>query len=257
MLARAAGLTHMTNRKIHFIADVHLLPGASSRNSTFNKYLRGLSSEEVSRLLILGDLFEAWYPDPLLYESYREPLEALEGAASRSIEIDFTPGNRDFLFGEGTEIELFPFIRFHKGAIVLREGNRTIHATHGDELCVGDTGYRFWRWFSRLSVVKWGFRRLPKRIMRRTVKSLSDASVRAIESKPPKAFEIPDRVYEKIFSNGCDTVIHGHVHKEEIRDYPDPGGYVRTISDWDSKPNALVYSPDDDSFTVKSFYFDR
>jgi UDP-2,3-diacylglucosamine hydrolase len=245
-------------KKLHFIADVHLLPGPCSRNSTFNEYVQNLSAEEVSRLLVLGDLFETWYSEsPLLYETYRETLEALEKTARRGIEVDFTPGNRDFLFGDGTEKERFSYIRFHKGPILLREAKRTILATHGDELCVGDTGYRLWRRFSRQSIVKGIFRRFPERLKRRSVKRLSEASERAVDLKPPKAFEIPDSVYENLIRNGCDTVIHGHIHREEIRNYPESGGVVRTISDWISKPNALVYDPEEDFFTVKSLYYSR
>jgi len=245
-------------KKIHFIADVHLLPGPCSRNSTFNEYIRNLPAEEVSRLLILGDLFETWYSDsPLLHETYRETLEALEGAANRGIEVDFTPGNRDFLFGEGTEKERFSFIRFHEGPILLRQDEQTILATHGDELCVGDTGYRLWRWFSRRPIVKGTFRRCPEWLKRRLAERLSEAGARAVDLKPPKAFEIPDSVYENLIRNGCDTVIHGHIHREEIRNYPESGGVVRTISDWISKPNALVYNSEDDFFTVQSLYYNR
>jgi UDP-2,3-diacylglucosamine hydrolase len=200
-------------------ADLHLdLSPAAAREARlvrerFTAWLAGL---EAPRLMILGDLFDAWVgPAHARLEAARAVIEALAGLARRGTAIDVVHGNRDFLldarFERASGARVFP-----RGCIgrPVESGARPAWLLiHGDELCTLDRGYQRLKRVLRSPAVAWTAPRLPGPISLAVARRLRRASVRALAHKPrAEATQQPEAVLALAAAHAAEVVVCGHAH---------------------------------------------
>src|SRR5262245_31024550 len=83
------------------VSDVHLCEAEPGSARAFVGFLAGgaLSRLGARRLVLLGDIFDAWFGASMARIGfYREVLEHLAALRSRGVRVTFVAGNRDFLF---------------------------------------------------------------------------------------------------------------------------------------------------------------
>ena len=120
------------------IADLHLDPLGGARVDHFVDWVAAL---EAPALLILGDLFEAWFgPKTRRLAGAQAIVEALAAMVQRGTQLHVVPGNRDFLLGRDFESWTGGRVHDH-GLGVVQNGERWLFL-HGDELCTLDVGYQ-------------------------------------------------------------------------------------------------------------------
>jgi len=213
---------------IAVIADAHL-GGPGGPAEELVQQLEGLSAENCQRLILLGDIFHVWVG----LRSFETPevravMAAIDRLRERGVPVDYVEGNRDFFLASG------PYAR-HFDAVVLEtsfssQGGKVL-AVHGDGLNDQDLRYRFWRWLSKSSPVRFLVRCLPGALARRLVRStetqLSKTNFRHKTRIPEEAI----RAYgDQRLAEGFDVLILGHFH--EPHQYPLDHGEVRLLDAW-------------------------
>lgn len=126
------------------ISDLHLAP-EQPRTTALLAHFLAHRAPQASRLLILGDLFDAWIGDDDDAPHWRDLRRALRTLTQSGTACLIQRGNRDFLLGRR-------FCR-ETGATLLRDpavlplGGIPTLLMHGDLLCTDDVHYqRFRRW---------------------------------------------------------------------------------------------------------------
>ncbi len=109
------------------VSDAHLASADSDRQRAFVRWLDAL---EVDRLVLLGDVFHAWWGWRSVVPSDLVPAcAALLRARDRGVDLLLVPGNHDFAVG--------PWLRERAGVRVHREpvlevGAARVLLAHGD-----------------------------------------------------------------------------------------------------------------------------
>jgi UDP-2,3-diacylglucosamine hydrolase len=192
------------------IADLHLDLSDRDQGQAFADWLGRL--RDVPRLIVLGDLFEAWYgPAQQALPSGAVVLDTLRAKASQGTALEFVPGNRDFLVGRW--FELRTGMRIHeRGAIGLLGRTRCL-LIHGDELCTKDLGYQCLRRVVRSAPVRFIVPRLPRRLGSRLARGARRASVNAVTRKAPeRKAQQADACLEFASRHRAEVVVCGHAH---------------------------------------------
>jgi UDP-2,3-diacylglucosamine hydrolase len=209
------------------VADLHLdlAPGAGEgarlERERFQAWLAGL---DAPRLVILGDLFDAWVgPAHARLDAAAEVIAGLARLTRRGTAVDVVVGNRDFLldahFERASGARVFP-----RGVLARpaeSAGGRPWLLIHGDELCTDDQGYQRLKRVLRSRAVTWAAPRLPGAVALFAAKRLRRASVRALASKPrASAEQKPGAVRALAAAHGAELVVCGHAHsfKDERQD---------------------------------------
>ena len=203
------------------IGDLHLdVSPAGGDHAPFVRWLAGL--RDVPRLVILGDLFDAWIgPAQRRIEPARRACEALAALRARGAAIDVVPGNRDFLLDADFERASGATLRT-RGLVGLASGRRLL-LVHGDELCTLDLAYQRLKRVLRSPPVLWLAPRVPTPAALWVARRLRGASVRALATKPPAEKEQQRSAAEALLAlHGCEELVCGHAHR--FRDEPLPGG---------------------------------
>lgn len=204
------------------IADLHLDLANPGGGAAFVGWLAGLVASGTPRLLILGDLFDAWVgPAHARLAGAPPVLDALAAATRAGTAVAVVPGNRDFLLGASFErrtgARLFP-----DGLVGLAGGARVL-LVHGDELCTLDRGYQRLRRVVRSRAVRWLAPRLPDALALSAARRLRRASVRAVASKPStEKAQQPEACRALAARHAAETVVCGHAHA--FRDERLPAG---------------------------------
>ncbi|MAF65744.1 MAG: UDP-2,3-diacylglucosamine diphosphatase [Planctomycetes bacterium] len=193
------------------IGDLHLDTADEERAKSFTRWLEALA---VPRLVILGDLFDAWLgPGSAGERGAGEVIAALAAARERGVLCDLVPGNRDFLldgsFERTSGCTLHP-----AGALgLLADGGRAVFV-HGDELCTEDRAYQRYKRLARARAVRWLGARLPRGLARAIGRRLRRASSRAVAAKTPayKALQ-PAAARDLAAAAGAATLVCGHAHQ--------------------------------------------
>jgi len=201
------------------VADLHLEPDDAPGAEAFAAWTRGL---DVGRLMILGDLFDAWVgPAHEAAPGARRVIEALAALAGRGVEVDVLQGNRDFLLGESFARASRALVR--PDGLVARLGSARLLFLHGDELCTRDRAYQRLRRLTHSRLVQGLGPRLPLFLTRRVAARLRRASKRAVARKPSEEKAIQhDAVRAQAARHRAETLVCGHAH--EARDLALDGG---------------------------------
>ena len=151
---------------VAILADAHL-DGPGGDAGPLIEQLRGLPAAGCERLLLMGDLFQAWVGFPQFEPpGLAELLAALAELRARGIRVDYLEGNRDFFVAGSTYAASFDSVG---DEIAFTCGGVRYFAVHGDGLDDNDVQYRLWRRATKSLPVRLAMRYLPARLARRLV----------------------------------------------------------------------------------------
>ncbi|HIJ64783.1 MAG TPA: UDP-2,3-diacylglucosamine diphosphatase [Candidatus Hydrogenedentes bacterium] len=221
------------------VSDAHLDATSKGRENTasFVRFLRGLDTSQVNRLIVLGDLFDFWFEyKHVVFSGYFEVLRAFADLRDQGVALHFVCGNHDFWAGRFLRDELH--FTIHTGEARLDFGERRGLLVHGDGLNPKDWGYRIYKWIARARPIIWLFGVLHPdwamgiaRCISRTSRALTRTETRGegSESKALRAFAV------RMLAEGeADVVLTGHSHCPLREEHPTRNGsglYVNT-GDW-------------------------
>ncbi len=195
------------------IGDLHLdVSPRGGRHERFAAWAESLSG--VPRLVVLGDLFDAWVgPVHARLEPARAVCAALAVLARRGCVLDVLHGNRDFLLEKTFERDSGARVR-SDGMLALLPGGARALLVHGDELCTLDRAYQRMKRVLRSPAVAWTAPRLPASAALWVARRLRASSVRAVAGKPPaEKQQQPSAVRELARAHAASLVICGHAHR--------------------------------------------
>jgi UDP-2,3-diacylglucosamine hydrolase len=215
---------------VALIADAHL-GGPGGGAGPLLAQLSALPGQGCERLVLMGDIFQAWIGDP----KFETPevtavVAALRELRGRGVRVEYIEGNRDFYLGRRRSPyrDAFDFVGLE---VAFAAAGVRYLAVHGDGLNDRDWQYRFWRRLSKSPPVELLVRRTPRSFARRLVGSterrLSQTNFKHRAELPERAI----RAYaERRLAEGHDVLLLGHFH--EPRTWQVAGGEVRLLDAW-------------------------
>ncbi len=213
---------------VAIVADAHL-SGPGGAAGPLVEQLAALPAQGCRRLVLMGDLFQAWVG----FESFetadtRALVAVLRDLRRQGVEVDYVEGNRDFFLAGSPYADAFDRVALETAFEV--EGVRYL-AVHGDGLNDRDRKYRFWRWLSKSPAVRLAVRHTPRRLAHRLVHSTEERLSRTNFKHRAELPEAAIRAYaERRLAEGYDVLLLGHFH--EPRTWRVPGGEVRLLDAW-------------------------
>lgn len=225
--------------RIVFISDLHLGAEVPRTTAALLRWLAG-DALRADALFVLGDLFEAWVGDDLLTpegavtvadeaEAASSVCRALRTWSDTGRGLFVQHGNRDFLLG--ADFARFTGARLLPDPTVLKFNGQRLLLTHGDALCLADTGYLAFRaqvrqpaWRRATLAQPLAARAAQARAMRAASRSAQAAMDSWADADGSEAARWLDRA-------GSHWMIHGHTHRP--RDHWQGGTLRQVLSDWD------------------------
>ena len=213
---------------IAIVADAHL-SGPGGAAGPLVEQLRALPDQGCRRLVLMGDLFQAWVGfRSFETEDVRAVVAALRDLRARGVKIDYVEGNRDFFLAGSPYADAFDRIALETSFEV---GGVRYLAVHGDGLNDEDWKYRFWRWLSKSAPVRLAVRATPRALANKMVHSterrLSQTNFKHRAALPEAAI----RSYaERRLAEGHDVLLLGHFHEPRV--WKVKGGEVRLLDAW-------------------------
>lgn len=225
--------------KTLFLSDAHLsvAPGGKPAMDVFVAFLRQIDPKGVSRIIVLGDLFDFWFEyKHVIFSGYFDVLRAFADLRDAGVELHFVCGNHDFWAGRFLESQLG--FTVYPDPVTLDIDGQRVHLAHGDGINPQDWRYRLYKRIARWWLAVRGFRLLHPDWAMAIAQSVSKGSRHMFSpSDPSKGSEVgPLRAYaEKVLASGeAGVVMCGHSHHPEKQPYPTPAGpglYLNT-GDW-------------------------
>jgi UDP-2,3-diacylglucosamine hydrolase len=238
-----------------FMADIHMDDRVPKRISRFEKFLlEDLPAMGVHHLFLLGDIFNIWYRDKELEESYGQRiLEMLNQFVIQGGSLDYVVGNRDFAlcFDESLTVRF----NLHKNRIIRTIGDLTFCLCHGDDLCRGDFGYRLLHGAIRQQIPMNSFHALSSERKRKFVNMMINLTYEVKKNKSYwKVLPHWPYVHEQV-DQGIDVFIQGHRHYRTYRilEGKKRMGRFFVLPRWIRYASGLYYDPAEDRFQ----FFDR
>lgn len=213
---------------VAIVADAHL-SGPGGPAGPLVEQLAALPAQGCRRLVLMGDLFQAWVGfESFETDDVRALVAALRDLRRQGVEIDYVEGNRDFFLAGSPYADAFDRVVLETAFEV---GGVRYLAVHGDGLNDLDRKYRFWRWLSKSAAVRHLVRHTPRRLAHRMVHS-TEARLSRTNFKHRAALpEAAIRAYaERRLAEGYDVLLLGHFHEPRI--WRVPGGEVRLLDAW-------------------------
>lgn len=214
--------------RVAVVADAHLGGPGGEAQPLVDQLLR-LAGDGAGRLVLLGDLFQAWVG----FHQYETPgirsfVDAIVELRRQGLRVDYVEGNRDFFLSEGPYRASFDSVGVE---CAFEAGGVRYLAVHGDGLNDRDHQYLAWRWLSKSGPVRMVIRGVPRRVVGRFV----DAAERRLSRTNFKhKAEVPElairRYGTRRLAEGHDVLLLGHFH--EPRTFPVPGGEIRLLDAW-------------------------
>lgn len=213
---------------VAIIADAHL-SGPGGPAGPLVDQLAALPAQGCRRLVLMGDLFQAWVGfESFETDDVRALVSALCDLRRQGIEIDYVEGNRDFFLAGSPYADAFDRVALETAFEV---GGVRYLAVHGDGLNDRDRKYRFWRWLSKSAAVRHLVRHTPRRLAHRMVHS-TEARLSRTNFKHRAALpEAAIRAYAaRRLAEGYDVLLLGHFHEPRV--WRVEGGEVRLLDAW-------------------------
>ena len=213
---------------IALIADAHL-SGPGGPAGPLVAQLRALPGQGCRRLVLMGDLFQAWVGfRSFETEDVRAVVAALRDLRAEGIRIDYVEGNRDFFLAGSPYADAFDRIALETSFEV---GGVRYLAVHGDGLNDQDWKYHFWRRLSKSAPVRLAIRATPRALANKMVHSterrLSQTNFKHRAALPEAAI----RAYAgRRLAEGHDVLLLGHFHEPRV--WQVDGGEVRMLDAW-------------------------
>ena len=213
---------------VALIADAHL-SGPGGPAGPLVAQLEALPGQGCRRLVLMGDLFQAWVG----FRSFETPdvaavVAALRSLRERGVRVEYVEGNRDFFLAGSPYAGAFDRVALETSFEV---GGVRYLAVHGDGLNDKDWKYRFWRRLSKSAPVRFLVRNTPQGLARWLVHSterrLSQTNFKHRMFIPEEAV----RDYaERRLAEGYDVLLLGHFHEPRV--WKVQGGEVRLLDAW-------------------------
>lgn len=214
--------------RVAVIADSHL-SGPGGPAGPLLQQLAELPGQGCDRLVLLGDIFQAWIGSPRFETpDIAAVVEALRGLRRQGLRIDYIEGNRDFYLKDSPYADAFD----HVGTEVAFETGGTRYlVVHGDGLNDRDWQYRFWRRLSKSAPVRLAVTHIPHALAHRLVHSTEQ---RLSQTNFKHKVRIPEeaicRYAERRLAEGHDVLLLGHFHEPRV--WQVAGGEVRLLEAW-------------------------
>jgi UDP-2,3-diacylglucosamine hydrolase len=205
-----------------FIGDLHLDATREAASATFRDWLeRG--ARGAPRLVVLGDLFDAWVgPAHARLDGARVVIEALHAFTRRGAALEIVHGNRDFLLDASFERSTGARVLASGFVGRLPSGERLL-AVHGDELCTRDLAYQRMKRVVRSRPARWLAPRLPDGVALWAARRMRRASQSAIAMKPDEEKAQQESAARALaLAAGASVLVCGHAHR--FRDVALAGG---------------------------------
>jgi len=213
---------------VAIVADSHL-GGPGGPSGPLVEQLRALPAQGCRRLVLMGDIFQAW----IGFRSFETPdvaavVAALRDLRRQGVRVEYVEGNRDFFLAGSAYADAFDLVALETSFEVA--GVRYL-AVHGDGLNDQDWKYRFWRRLSKSAPVRLAVWAIPGPVARRVVdlieRRLSKTNFKHRTHLPEGAI----RAYaERRLAGEFDILLLGHFH--EGRRWQVQGGEVRMLDAW-------------------------
>ncbi len=223
---------------IDFISDLHL---QASDQATFLAWRDYLASSTADAVFILGDLFEVWVGDDVATVStgqapgFEAQCQQLLAAASQRLAIYFMHGNRDFLLGE-TFAAACGMTLLTDPTVLAFDDQRWL-LSHGDALCLGDTGYQQFRAQVRAPAWQAAFLSKPLAERQTIARQLRAQSESHKRSGATYADVDTSAALQWLDTANASTLIHGHTHQPAdhlLNPMADQPKHRLVLSDWDA-----------------------
>lgn len=213
---------------VAIIADAHL-GGPGGPAGPLVRQLEALPREGADRLLLMGDLFQAWVGfERYETEEIAEVAAVLRELRRRGLRIEYLEGNRDFFLAAGPYRDCFDFVG---SEVAFEAGGLRYLAVHGDGLSDADRAYLFWRWLSKNQVSRYCASRVPRRLARYLVHSTEKQLSKTNFKHKVRLPEAAIRAYgERRLAEGHDVLLLGHFH--EPLTWQVEGGEIRLLEAW-------------------------
>jgi UDP-2,3-diacylglucosamine hydrolase len=236
-------VTHKEGREWIFLSDAHFTAENRQNQDRLIRFLE-MERENLSTLVLLGDLFEFWFGfKGYVYREYLPILEQLKSLKRRGVRIKYVEGNHDFCLGPFFEEELRAEVYAEEMEETL--GGKRVYIAHGDRVNPRDYEYRLFRGAlkNRVSyaVMRWAGPELSMKVAKR----LSARSRTRNYCRSPAHIPIFRGFAMNKFRDGIDVVILGHSHyPEHVLERIDgrEKAYFN-VGDWITFFSYLRYSP--------------
>ena len=209
--------------RVALISDLHI---HGSRDPTQAAFVRWLDALEVDQLVLLGDIFHAWWGyRQTVPVDYLATCAALQRVRERGIELIVVPGNHDFALGPFFTETLQAQVQ---SAHVRVIDGRRVCLAHGDEADVS-AGYRLLTGVLRGAPFAAAMRLLGPvygmRLLQRLARSSREHMVPAAPLLQAQEAWAAERIRE-----GSELVVLGHLHHPQIVSLS--GGQMVRLGGW-------------------------
>jgi UDP-2,3-diacylglucosamine hydrolase len=214
-------------RAVDFISDLHLAENTPHTFAAFAAYLRETRADAV---VILGDLFEVWVGDDARHAGFEADCARVLADASAQRVVAFMAGNRDFLLG--ADMLAACGVMHLSDPTLMQAFGQQMLLTHGDALCLSDTGYQQFRILVRGEAWQRDFLARPLAERRRIARGYREESQQHKMQQGTWVDVDKPAAVEWLQAAGCAEMIHGHTHRPADETLA-PGFVRHVLSDWD------------------------
>lgn len=226
-------------KKTLIFSDVHLnvAPQGQEKMATFTAFLRSIDSNDVDRIIVLGDLFDFWFEyRHVIFSGYFDVLRAFADLRDAGVTLHFVCGNHDFWAGRFLKGDLG--FHVHPSTLTLDMNGQRVLFVHGDGIDPADHGYRVYKRIARATPVVKLFSLLHPDWAMWIAQKVSNGSRHLFmakelsegnQVKPLQAYAIA-----ALAAGRADVVMCGHSHYPVKESHPTPSGlglYINT-GDW-------------------------
>lgn len=227
---------------VHFISDLHLSKDRPETTQRFLAYLDSLNTS-VSKLYILGDLFDVWVGDDDPTPPNEAVKEQLSKLTATGVNVSFLAGNRDFLVGK----EFFSDTQvtsLEDECVIDLFGVKTL-LMHGDLLCTDDIEYQQFRQLTHTPA--WQQDILSKPLQERLALAQHYRQESHLNKKDKSAgiMDVNEStVINTIEKHQTQRLIHGHTHRPNVHTHNVNGQQVKrfVLAEWDHNGSVLDWS---------------
>jgi UDP-2,3-diacylglucosamine hydrolase len=217
---------------VMIISDLHLESADDPKLALFDRCI-DVVARTANRLLILGDLFEAWVGDDDDGPLAARVASTLRALADAGIEIGFQQGNRDFLVGEDYARRCG--MRVLPEVATIWIGGTLVLVAHGDSLCTDDLAYQTVRRQFRDPAWQHDFLQRPLSERRAFAEQARVASrAHAAGAGSSIGDIVPMEAFKLLREHRALMLVHGHTHRPAIHHDMLDGTPVQRVvtSDW-------------------------
>ena len=208
------------------ISDLHLGPAIDHRCRVFKWFLDTVCTAD-DHLVILGDLFNAWFGDDDDQEAGDFVAEQLAALAKRGTQITLVHGNRDFLIGEAFSQKCGAELCTNHLTWVADTSR--FYLTHGDEYCTLDAPYMSWRKRCRTAEFQDWFLNISLDERKATIASIrKDGDKNEISEEMLDVHEPSIIEHLATFDEPCIKLLHGHTH-QPFQHEAESAGHTRIL----------------------------